>query len=76
MTQQIKSKQVKEDAVVSGRETQTQIDQNMKKILHSYKDVFRNDGRIGRAKDVEPVHIEIDKSVKPIQQKRRPVPLK
>ena len=47
----------------------------MQNLFHKYKDLFSSDGRIGRAINTEPVHIEVDDSIEPVQQKRRPIPL-
>ena len=44
-------------------------------LLHKYSLLFSSDGKIGRVTDVELVHIEIDGTVKPVLQKRRPIPL-
>ena len=52
--------------------TQAEIDARMEILLRPFEKVFQG---IGRAK-VEPVHIEVDPSVKPVQQKRRPIPLR
>ena len=45
----------------------------MKSIVEECSGLFVG---LGRATGVEPIHIEIDDSVKPVQQKRRPIPLK
>ena len=50
---------------VSGGEEQVVIDKNVKEIVNKYEQLFTG---IGRAK-VEPVHIDVDPAVKPIQQK-------
>ena len=52
-----------------GGEEQVVIDKNVKEIVNKYEQLFTG---IGRAK-VEPVHIDVDPAVKPIQQKRRPM---
>ena len=50
---------------------QREIEEQMEQIIRPHEQVFTG---IGVAK-VDPVHIEIDKSVKPVQQKRRPIAL-
>ena len=62
-------------SVVSGGQTQSQIDSLMEDLLHKYSLLFSSDGKIGRATDVKLVHLEIDAAMKPIQQKCRPIPL-
>ena len=64
-------KDVPNQGMVSGGQTQEEIDIQMEEITKKYKDVFKG---LGRAK-VEPIHIEIDPNVKPVQQKRRPIAL-
>ena len=44
-------------------------------LFHKYNTLFSSDGKIGRAIDVKQVHIKIDEAVKPVQQKRQPIPL-
>ena len=53
---------------VSGGLTQLQIDK-MESIVKDFSGLFEG---LGRATGVEPIHIEVDESVKPVQQKRRP----
>ena len=55
--------------VISGGETQEDIDRNMSKITDQYPELFKG---VGRAK-IEPIHIKTDPSVKPVQQKQRPI---
>ena len=55
--------------MVSGALKLVQIDLQMKELLHKYKLSFSLDGRIGRVVKVVLVHIEIDESIQPIQQK-------
>ena len=55
--------------IISGGQTQEEIDLLMTELVKPYQQVFQG---IGVAK-VEPVHIEVDNSVKPVQQKRRPI---
>ena len=56
---------------VSGGQTQLEINRNMEKIIGKLPKLFQG---LGRAK-VDPIHIEVDKKVKPIQQRRRPIAL-
>jgi hypothetical protein len=56
---------------VSGGQTQREINRKMASITGKFPDLFTG---LGRAK-VEPVHIEVDPKVKPIQQKRRTIAL-
>ena len=60
--------------LVSDGKTQEEIDFQMKKIQGKFPRVFSK--KLGKAKDVEPVHVEINKDVKPIQQKRRRIPIR
>ena len=57
--------------IVSGGQTQREIDRKMESITDEFPDLFTG---LGRAK-VEPVHIEVDPRVKPVQQKRRNIAL-
>ena len=61
-----------EEGLVSDGQTQNEIDSDMKYIASKYPAVFNG---LGRAK-VEPIHIEIDPSVRPVQQKQRRIALK
>ena len=63
------AKQQPRCGVISGEQTQDQIDRSMQEIVGPHMKVFQG---IGQA-TVEPVHIEIDSKVKPVQQKRRPI---
>ena len=54
-----------EGEIVSGGKTQKQIDEDMSKIKKKFPNVFSN--KLGRATKVAPVHVEIDKSIQPIQ---------
>ena len=56
---------------VSGGQTQQEISRKMASITAKFPDLFTG---LGRAK-VEPVHIQVDPKVKPIQQKRRTIAL-
>ena len=47
---------------------QSQIDSLMKDLLHKYSTLLNFDERIGEAVDMEPVHIETDKTIKPIMR--------
>ena len=57
--------------VVSGGQTQEEINRVMEKITEKFPDLFKG---LGRAR-VQPVHIEVNPRVKPIQQKRRNIAL-
>ena len=57
--------------MVSGGQTQQEIDRHMEGITDKMPELFQG---LGLAK-VEPVHIDVDSKVKPIQQKRRPIAL-
>ena len=57
-------RQVPGPGVISGGQTQEEIDLLMTELVKPYQQVFQG---IGVAK-VEPVHIEVDNSVKPVQQ--------
>ena len=59
------------EGIVSGSQTQAEIDRNMRKLMEQYDSLFQG---LGNA-TVEPVHIEVDASVKPVQQKQRPIAL-
>ena len=61
----------KKQGIVSGGQTQEQIDERMKQIRDKFPNVFKG---IGKAK-VEPIHIERDPKCRPVQQKRRPIPI-
>ena len=65
--------QVKEDvpkeSIVSGGQTQEEIGKAMKDIVDRHPKLFQ---ALGRAK-VDHVHVDIDETVKPVRQKRRPV---
>ena len=60
------------EAIISGNQTQGEINNNMEKIMNKNKTLFQE---LGRA-SVEPIHIGIDRTVKPIQKKQRPIILK
>ena len=67
-------KAVPEDGqVVSGGMTQSEIDDKMDSVLKEFSGLFEG---FGRAMGVDPIHIEVEELIKPVQQKRRPVPLK
>ena len=61
------------DEIVSAGMSQAEIDDKMEMIANEHKDLFEGFGRIT---GVDPIHIEVDESIKPVQQKRRPIPLK
>ena len=52
-------------------EDKREMEEKMQRILEPHEEMFHG---IGVAK-VDPVHIEIDKTIKPVQQKRRPIAL-
>jgi len=54
---------------VSGGQTQSEINQNMKNLTDKYETLFEG---LGKAK-IEPVHIEIDPKYNPLQQKKQPI---
>ena len=58
------------DEVVSGGQTQEQIDENMVKLVAQFPKVFKG---LGRATGVPDIHIEMDKTVPPVQQKPRQI---
>jgi transposase InsO family protein len=60
------------DGIVSGGQTQQEINSSVEEVVSRYPAVFQG---LGRAK-VDPVNIEIDSSVKPIVQKQRRIALK
>ena len=57
---------------VSGGETQGQIDQRMSKIKGQFPKVFMG---LGRATGVPDIHIEMDDTIEPVQQKQRQIPI-
>ena len=59
-------------AEVISDEERKKIAQRMKVINDKFPKLFEG---IGRATGVDPIHIHIDETVTPVQQKRRPVPL-
>ena len=69
--EKVKKQQTVKTGAVSGGQSQKEIDREMKIITDKFPNLFMG---LGRAK-VEPVHIEVDKKVKPIQQKRRNIAL-
>ena len=54
------------EAIISGNQTQDEINNKMETIMNKYKTFFQG---LGRAK-VEPIHIETDRLVKAILQKQ------
>ena len=59
-------------APVSGGETQGQIDQKMAEIKEQFPKVFMG---LGRATGVLDIHIEMDETIAPVQQKQRQIPI-
>ena len=59
-------------SVVSGGQTQAQIDQNMVDLVDQFPKLFTG---LGRATGVPVIHIEMDKSIPPVQQKQRQIPI-
>ena len=57
------------EAIISGSQRQGEINNNMEKIINNYKTLFQG---LGRTK-VESINIESDRTVKPINQKQRPI---
>ena len=58
--------------MVSDGQTQQDIDLEMEALVGGYPKVFHG---LGRATKVPPVHIEIDDTVPPVQQKQRLIPI-
>ena len=69
--EKLEKQPVVKTGIVSGGQTQREIDRKMESITNEFPDLFTG---LGRAK-VEPMHIEVDQKVKPIQQKRRNIAL-
>ena len=69
--EKVEKEQTVKSGPVSGGQSQEEIDREMRSITDKFPNLFSG---LGRAK-VEPVHIEVDKKVKPIQQKRRTIAL-
>ena len=59
-------------SVVSGGQTQAQIDQSMVDLVNQFPKLFTG---LGRATGVPVIHIEMDKSIPPVQQKQRQIPI-
>ena len=55
--------------VISGGQTQVEIDRVMEELIRPHQKVFQGIG----AALVDPIHIEVDERVKAVQQKRRPI---
>ena len=55
--------------IISGGQTQREIDGNLRQMLEAYEGVFQG---IGVAR-VEPIHNEMDTKIKPVQYRRRPI---
>ena len=62
-------KEGQKQGIVSGGQTQEKLEGVVQDILKQHQAVFQG---IGVAK-VDPVHIEINEEIKPMQQKRRPI---
>ena len=60
-----------EGGIVSGGQTQEQINQDMSALVGKFPKVFKG---LGRATGVPDIHIEMDDSVPPVQQKQRQIP--
>ena len=58
------------DGIVSGGQTQSQIDAKMDEIAEKHASVFQGMGRA----NTEPIHIEIEDDAIPVAQGRRPIP--
>ena len=69
-----KDNNVEANDLMSGGMTQDDIDAKMKSIKESFSNVFSD--RLGRATKVDPVHVKIDPNIKPVQQKRRKIPIR
>ena len=65
----VKKEAPRESGIVSGGETQEQIDRKMQQLLEEYGDLFKG---IGNAK-IEPIHIYTKKGRTPVAQKQRPI---
>ena len=68
----IREKDPADDDVVSGNQTQAEIDRSMEEIVSKFPKVFKG---LGRATKVPPIQIEVDPSFPPVQQKLRPIPI-
>ena len=64
MVTNFKKVEPKLEGVVSGNQTQIEIDAIMEKITERHQDVFKG---LGRAK-VDPIHIEMNPSFRPVKQ--------
>ena len=67
----VQKEPVVKGGIVSGGQTQEEIDACMEIIKEQFADIFEG---IGEAK-VPPIHVYIDKNAKPIAQKQRPIPI-
>ena len=67
----LKKPELVQDGVVSGGETQEQIDRNLSKMLDEYPELFRGIGKV----KTEPIHVHTVEGRKPVAQKLRPVAL-
>ena len=66
-----RKEKVPRTGVVSGGETQEEINTNMDRLLGRLTELFKC---VGRAK-VDPIHIYMDPNTKPVQQKQRKIAL-
>ena len=60
-----------QEGIVSGGQTQAQIDATMKEIVEEHSEVFKG---MGRAK-VPPIHIQLKEGAIPVLQGKRPIPI-
>ena len=59
------------EGVISGGQTQEQIDESIAELVKKFPKVFKG---LGRATGVPDIHIEVDDKIPPVQQKQRQVP--
>ena len=57
--------------IVSGGQTQAEIDKTMEQITEEHSEIFKG---MGGAK-VDPIHIQIKEGAVPITQDKRPIPM-
>ena len=60
-----------QEGIVSGGQTQAQIDATMKEIVEEHSEVFKG---MGRAK-VPPIHIQLKEGAVPVLEGKRPIPI-
>ena len=68
ITQFFKERDLPTGSIVSGGKTQDRIDETMARIKKKHSRLFSG---LGKVVNADPVHIEIDTTVPPVQQKRR-----